>query len=488
MDNSIKKNIGLQTAFQILNTCLPLITAPYLSRVLGATSLGIYSFTSSIVLYFTLFAMLGTVNYGTRTIAIKKGNKEELSRNFWGIFSLQVIVTAFCLVAYVFYMIKICQDNYTIAWLQGITVISCFFDVSWLFFGIENFKFTVVRSMEIKILTVVSILFWVKSPEDLWLYTLIMSIGTLANQIVLWAYVPRYVSIVKISMKDIFSHIKPNIVLFIPLLAMSVYHIMDKTMLGILSSYEQCGYYYNADKLINIPLCVINGVGTVMLPRMTALYNYGKREEANSLFMVSLEGIALVSIAMGCGIAAIAEEFIPFFFGKGYDTCIRLTMVLSPVLVIKGLTNTIRTQYLVPLKKEKYYINSVLSGAATNLVFNFVLIPRLGAMGAVLGTIFAELVACLIQFCVIAKEFYFRKYIQNCMLYILSGIIMFFVVRILSMFQLGLMFKLILEITVGVIVYVGLTGFWVYITKSQIYDEIFSGFIRQIIGSRKNTR
>ena len=163
-------------------------------------------------------------------------------------------------------------------------------------------------------------------------------------------------------------------------------------------------------------------------------------------------------------------------------------MVLSPVLVIKGLTNTIRTQYLVPLKKEKYYINSVLSGAATNLVFNFVLIPRLGAMGAVLGTIFAELVACLIQFCVIAKEFYFRKYIQNCMLYILSGIIMFFVVRILSMFQLGLMFKLILEITVGVIVYVGLTGFWVYITKSQIYDEIFSGFIRQIIGSRKNTR
>ena len=253
MASSIKKNLGMQTAFQMLNTCLPLITAPYLSRTLGATSLGVYSFTSSIVSYFTLFAMLGTVNYGTRTVAAVKENKEERSKCFWGIFMLQLFVTALCLVAYVIYMIFICKDNYVIAWIQGITIICCCFDINWLFFGVENFKITVTRSMIIKIVTVVLILLMVKTKEDLWVYTLIMAMGTLISQIVLWVYVPRYISYSRISIKDILVHIKPNIILFIPLLAMSVYHIMDKTMLGILSSYEQNGFYYNADKLLTSP-------------------------------------------------------------------------------------------------------------------------------------------------------------------------------------------------------------------------------------------
>lgn len=282
MASSIKKNLGLQTAFQILNTCLPLITAPYLSRTLGATSLGVYSFTSSIVSYFSLFAMLGTVNYGTRTIAAVKENKEERSKCFWSIFLFQVIVTFMCLMTYIVYMFWLCKDNYIIAWIQGITIVCCCFDINWLFFGIENFKITVTRSMIIKVVTVLLILFTVKSTEDLWLYTFIMAMGTLVSQLILWVYVPRYISFCKISLKDIQRHIKPNLVLFIPLLAMSVYHIMDKTMLGLLSSYEQNGFYYNADKLINIPLCIINGVGTVMLPRMTALYHSEKKRKLMS--------------------------------------------------------------------------------------------------------------------------------------------------------------------------------------------------------------
>ena len=472
--------IGLQTVYQVLITSLPLITAPYLSRVLGATSLGIYSFTSSVVLYFTLFAMLGTVNYGTRAIALVKGNQVERSKCFWSILALQVFSSSVCAIAYIMYMLVFCKENHNIAWIQGIAIISCLFDITWLYFGIEDFKVTVTRSMVIKILTVLSILSFVKKPEDLWLYTLIMSIGTLANQVVLWFSIPRYISIVRITVKDVLKHIKPNLILFIPLLAMSVYHIMDKTMLGALSSYEQSGYYYNADKLINIPLCIINGIGTVMLPRMSSLYNSDKRDKANSLFLVSLEGIALVSVAMACGIAAISGEFVPFFFGKGYDACILLTVVLSPVLVIKGITNTIRTQYLVPLSKEKYYMNSVLSGAVTNLFFNLLLIPKLGAMGAVLGTLLAELVSCLVQFLVIIKDFNLCIFLRNCGLYFLAGIIMFFVVRAVSMIHVTLLLKLTIEIIVGTLIFVILSGLIIYKTKSQIYQEIFAGMIRRI--------
>ena len=487
MATSIRKNLGLQTVYQILITSLPLITAPYLSRVLGASSLGIYSFTSSVVQYFTLFAMLGTVNYGTRAIALVKSNKGERSKSFWSILALQVFATSICAISYTVYMIVFCKENQNIAWIQGIAVISCLFDITWLYFGIEEFKVTVIRSMVIKILTVLSILSLVKKPEDLLLYTLSMAIGTLANQVVLWRNVLRYVSFVKITVKDVLKHIKPNLILFIPLLAMSVYHIMDKTMLGALSSYEQSGYYYNADKLINIPLCIINGVGTVMLPRMTALFNSGKRKEGNPLFLVSLEGVALVSIAMACGIAAISREFVPFFFGYGYDACIALTIVLSPVLVIKGLTNTVRTQYLIPLNKEKYYTNSVLSGAVTNLVFNLLLIPKFGAMGAVLGTLLAELVSCLVQFLVIVKDFKLGTCLRNCGLYFIAGIIMFFTVRTVSMIHVTLLLKLAIEIIVGALIFIIFSGLIIYKTKSQIYQELFAGIIRRIPFIRRFT-
>lgn len=480
MASSIKKNLGMQTAFQILNTCLPLITAPYLSRTLGATSLGVYSFTSSIVSYFALFAMLGTVNYGTRTIAAAKENKEERSKCFWSIFLFQFTVTIMCLMAYIVYMFWICKDNYIIAWIQGITIVCCCFDINWLFFGIENFKITVTRSMIIKVVTVLLILFTVKSTEDLWLYTFIMAIGMLVSQLVLWVYVPRYISFCKISLKDIQRHIKPNLVLFIPLLAMSVYHIMDKTMLGILSSYEQNGFYYNADKLINIPLCIINGVGTVMLPRMTALYHSEKKEEANELLVSSLEGVGLVSIVMACGIASISGEFVPFFFGRGYETCILLTIVLSPVLVIKGFTNTLRTQYLVPLQMEKYYIGSVLSGAVTNLIFNLALIPKLGALGAVLGTLIAEFVACVVQFIIVRKDFDFKNCFKNCFAYLCAGVLMFISVRCVSSISVNIILKLLIEIATGGIVFILVAGLFIYKSRSKVFEEIFSGLVKKI--------
>lgn len=485
MNGSIKKNLGLQTAFQIINTCLPLITAPYLARVLGASALGIYSYTSSIVAYFTLFAMLGTVNYGTRSIAAVRENVNLRSKVFWSIFSFQAIITIFCGAVYCGYMLFVCRNNTTIAWIQGIAIIACFFDITWLFFGMENFKATVTRSIVVKIITVILIILLVKKSDDLWLYTLIMGMGILISQMVLWIYVPKIVHAQKITCSEIIEHVKPNILLFIPLLAMSVYHIMDKTMLGLLAVYEESGFYYNADKIINIPLCIINGVGTVMLPRMTALYNSNRKREANSLFLISIEGVALVSIAMACGIAAISNEFIPFFFGKGYESCIMLTIVLSPVLVIKGFTSTIRTQYLVPLKLEKQYINSVLAGAVTNLVFNLLLIPKMGAMGAVIGTLVAELVACLWQFRAITGSIKVHKCIINSILYLASGLIMFFIIRAVAVINCNILIKLVIEIVVGGSAYLLLSLIIITKTKSKIYDEIFAGFLSRFPFQRR---
>lgn len=479
MKSKIGQNLILQTVYQILNTCLPLITAPYLARVLGATQLGVFSYTSSVIAYYSLFAMLGTVNYGTRSIASAGDDKELRSRLFWEIYILQICTTLISLFAYIVYLLFVCKDNHIVATVQILTLIGCLLDINWLFFGCENFKLTVTRSFVIRIITVAAIMLFVKSEDQLWLYTAIMLIGTIFSNSILWLYAFKHVSLFHIRIKGILSHIKPNLILFIPLLAMSVYHIMDRTMMGLLSDYTQCGYYYNADKVINIPLGILFGVGTVMLPRMTSLFSENKVQEANKLFLVSVEGIAVIGIAMTCGISAISNEFVPWFFGKGYDSCIVLIIVLSPVLLVKGLSNTVRTQYLVPLKKEAIFTKSVIIGAIVNLIVNLMFIPKLGAMGAVLGTLLAELVACIIQFFAIKGEIKFREVMIRSMIYLCFGMVMIGFVRCVSYIEVNIWIKLLVELGTGVIVYSGVCIVFWKKTNNSIYKDMFLPIIQK---------
>lgn len=448
--SSIKKNLGLQTAYQVLSACMPLITAPYLARKLGSSQLGVFSYTSSIVAYFTLFAMLGTINYGARSIASVKNDKKKINENFSSIFLLQIIVTLFAIIAYCVYLLFFCNDNQFIALLQGIALVSCLLDINWLFFGVEDFQITVTRNIVIKILSVMLILLLVKHEADLWIYTIIMLGGTMLSNLILFIYLHRYASFVKVKFLMVKEHIIPNLVLFVPLLAMSVYHTMDKTMLGALSTYEQSGFYYNSDKIVQIPLLVINGIGTVMLPRMSALLSEKKQKEADNLFVTTLEGVAAVSIAIACGIAAISKEFIPFFFGPGYDECIAITIVFTPILLVKGLSVIIRTQYLIPMEMEKEFTKSVVGGAIVNLIMNFVLIPSYGAMGAAIATVIAEFVSCVLQFISIrGRGIGIKSMLVKTCLYLVIGLLMFGIVRVVALINIITLIKIIFEVLAG---------------------------------------
>ena len=480
--SNIKRNIGLQSLYQILSACMPLITAPYLARKLGSAQLGVFSFTSSIVVYFTIVAMLGTVNYGTRCIAAAKDDKQKRNEAFTSIFILQILVSSLCLMAYGCYLVFFCYENKTIAIIQGIALLSCFCDINWLFWGVEDFKITVSRSIVIKIITVALILLLVKQQSDLWVYALILNGGTLVSNIVLLFYCSRYVSLTKVSWSQIKEHIIPNLILFVPILAMSVYHTMDKTMLGALSTYEQSGFYYNSDKIVQTPLLVIYGIGTVMLPRMSSLLADKKQKEADDLFMTTLNGVAASSIAIACGIAAISKEFIPIFFGKGFDECIVITIVFTPILLAKGFSVIIRTQYLVPMKMENEFIKSVVFGAVINLIFNFVLIPSYGALGAAIATVIAEFAACILQFLSIRdKRLGIRKLFVQTVQYIGIGLLMILVVRITALLQLNIIVKLVLEIVIGAVFFCSITIiFWIK-TKNKFYEI----FVKQIIKRNK---
>lgn len=237
--NSAKRNFIYNLIYQILILIIPLITAPYLSRVIGAEGVGIYSYTYSIVYYFMLLCLLGVNNYGNRSIAKVRDDKEKLSKTFWSIYFFQLLMGIVMLIMYFVY-IFIFENKYkNIAIIQSLFIISAMLDISWFYFGLEEFKMTITRSTLIKIGNIILIFLFVKSSEDLWKYTLIMSGMTVLSQVLLWGFIKKRIHFVKINKEDILKHIKPNLILFIPVLAVSLYKIMDKIMLGKMTNVTE---------------------------------------------------------------------------------------------------------------------------------------------------------------------------------------------------------------------------------------------------------
>lgn len=397
---SLKKNLTYQTVYQVLAVCIPLVTSPYLSRTLGAEGLGIYSYNYSIVHYFMLFALLGVAQYGMRTIAqSKSGGREVISRNFWNVYAFQILSAVLSIIVYTGLCFLLPTENRNVMFANEFYLFGELINISWLFFGLEKYKTTVTRNIIVKIFTVAGIFIFVHHKDDLIKYVLILSVGQLLSSLVLWFQIKKYVSFVKPEMSEIKKHIRPNLILFIPVLATSIYHIMDKTMLGALSDNANSGYYYNADKLVNIPLTVINGCSGVFMTRISSLFGVEKDSEAREVQNESIRFGMCAICAIAFGVAAIGKEFVPLFFGKGFEPCIELIDIFALVVIFKTISVHTRTAFLIPEKKDKAYAKAVICGACVNFVANYLLIKTmaLGAKGATIGTLIAEVVVCAMQ-------------------------------------------------------------------------------------------
>ena len=421
---SLQKNFLYNVLYQILLVILPLITAPYISRTLGATAVGVYSYTYSVAYYFLLIAMLGIGNHGNRSIAAVRDDRKKLNKTFSSIYSLQVITFSIAILAYAIYLVLFVKDNRLIVLLQLIYVTSGLFDIGWLFFGLEQFKLTVARNTLIKISTVVLMFVFVHKPSDLWKYTLIMSAGTLFSQAYLWLYVKKYVSFEKCSVKEIASNIKPVLILFIPVLAYSIYKVMDKIMLGNMSSYDQVGFYNNAEKIINIPMGIITALGTVMLPRMSNIVANGDKKRVDDYIRISAKLVTLLSSAIAFGLMGVSSVLAPVFFGDEFIACGEIIRLLSVTVFFIAWANVIRTQYLIPNKRDSIYLTSTMVGAILNLIINWMLIPKYQANGAAFGTIVAEFSVMLVQMVAVKNELPMRKYIMSYSPILIIGLIM----------------------------------------------------------------
>lgn len=468
MESSLKLNFIYNVGYQLLVIILPLITTPYISRVLGAEKLGIYSYTYSVANYFVLFLMLGVANYGNRSIAQVKDNRNQRSERFWSIYGFQLFRGIVIIVAYLIYSMSCGQRYLEISLLQSFYVLSGLLDISWFFFGIEKFKLTVLRNAMIRIANLLLIFLLVKDRTDLWKYTLIMSLGTVFSQGYLWFYIKKYVDFKKTTIKDIIPHIKPELILFVPIIAISLYRIMDKIMLGQLSSMTQVGYYQNAEKIVNIPMSIITALGTVMLPRMSNLTVKGDKKLGLLYIENSMLFVCFMGTAFAFGLSGVAPILAPVFLGKEYYACSILISYLAITTIFLSWANVIRTQYLIPNQMDVSYIISVSLGAVTNLIANALLIPHFQALGAVVGTILAEFVVCVSQTLRVRKYLDIKKYLKAGWPFLPIGFVMFYTVRKLGQMMGENIKTLVVEIMVGVIVYIVFSFLYLYVIKHPI--------------------
>lgn len=466
--NSIQLNFIYNILYQLLLIILPLVTAPYLSRVLGASQLGEYSYTYSVANYFVLFAMLGVNNYGNRCVARVRGDRARLSAEFWGIYCFQAMLTLLMLALYVSYSVALSGDiELALAWVPY--VLSAGLDINWLFFGLEEFRLTVTRNFVVKLATFALTLLLVRGEHALFIYCALMSISYLTSAVALWPFVRREVDWVRPTARQIMSHLRPNLVLFVPVVAISLYTVLDKVMLGWLSSFEENGYFENAYKVATMPTAVITALGTVMLPRVSNLLAEGRREQAHRYLGASMWAAMAMAFAFSLGVVGVAPVLVPVLFGVGFGPSEVAMCVIVADMPFMAWANVIRTQLLIPEGRDREYVASVVAGAAVNVAVNLALIPSMGALGASVGTLCAEAAVCLVQARAVRGEVPQGRWLLRCLPFAAIGIAMCAVVRAMGEAMGASAPTLLLQVLVGAAVYSLLSLAWCEATRDEGY-------------------
>lgn len=463
MYKTLTKNITYKILHQIILFIFPLILTPYISRVLGVKSLGIYSFYYSISIYFSYLAMLGINIYGNRAIAQVKENDKTLKKVFTNIYVLQFIASIISLLLYLIFILI--SKNKIISIIMIMNILTSLFNINWFYFGQEKFKPVIFTQLIIKTLITILIFVFVKNENSLILYSLLKCSSDLIFNIILFIFSIKYIKFNNISKTSVKNNLKPCLLLFIPALATTIYQQTDKVMIGILVNKTEVGYYECASKLITITLGLVSAVLTVISPKMSNLISRKKDDDSKKLFNNSINYILCLATAISFGVISISKEFVPLFFGSSYKSSINLTIGLTVSLLFVSFSNSLKLLYLIPKEKDKIYTNSIIYGTILNITLNYIFISKYNAMGAVISTVITELFVLIYQILKIKNDLNLHNIIKNLIMYIIFGIIMYSIVSLVATINISLIYKTIVEILTGIIVYVTLC--LIYFTKNK---------------------
>lgn len=448
------KNYLYNLSYQILTIILPIITVPYVTRIFTSEDLGNYGFYNSIVSYFSLFAMLGIGIYGTKQIAAAR----NVSSTFWNIYAIQLTAGILALFVYVITLVSIPKMSGMVPIILGIVLLTKMIDISWLFTGKEDFKKITLRNTMVKVAGVISIFTFIKSSEDLYLYIFLIVIFDFLGQFVMWIPAKKFIKRPSFDTKIIKKNLHPIVLLFLPQVAISLYVVLDRTLLGLLGSYSDVGIYEQGQKLTSILLTVVSSLGAVMLPRVANLLSERKEKEAQNMVRFSFILYNLIIFPMIFGLIAINEIFVKLFLGQNFQDVKYVLYIIVFNIMFIGWTNILGYQVLVVRNKNKEFMLSTTIPAIVSVAVNITVIPFFGYIGASITSVVVEFLVFAIQWYysrnIINKNLLFNKDLAKI---ICSSLVMFGVVMLCKI-MLGFdgIVGLVIYLVVGGISYLGM--------------------------------
>lgn len=449
----IIKNYLYNAGYQILIMLAPLITVPYISRVLGAHASGINSYTNSWVTFFYLIGQMGITLYGNREIAYHRDNIYERSRTFWGIELLQLFTITGAFVAYILVVILFSTTFQRYFFYQSLWIIAAGLDVSWYFMGLEDFKKTVTRNTLVKLISIAFIFLLIKRESDLGKYILLLGLAQVGGNLTLWPYLKGNVIWVKVSKWHPLKHFYPALLLFIPTITTQIYLVINRLMLGRMSSQASLGQFDYADRIVKLVLAIVTATGTVMLPHVANKFAKGDVKGVRNSLYNSFDFVSSISIPMMFGVMAVSLKFAPWFLGSEYGPTGILMFIECPIIVFIAWSNVTGTQYLMPINRTREYTASVTIGAVSNIIFNLFLIGLWGANGAALATDLSEFLVSISQLWFIRTTIRRRQLFKGVWKYCVSGLIMFIVVYRINQTIKMTIANLVFEVFLGLIIY-----------------------------------
>ncbi|HFI0273243.1 TPA: flippase [Streptococcus suis] len=404
--SSVKLNFIMNFILTISNFIFPLITFPYVSRVLQADGIGTINFATSIVTYFSMIGMLGIPTYGIRACAKVRDDKEKLDKTVMEIMLLNSLVMGISLLLLFICIMTIdkLQSEKILYLVLSSTLIFNVLGVDWLYRSLERYSYITIRSIIFKFFSVILMFLFVKTSDDYVIYGAISVFAAVGSNLLNFINLRKIVSWRSLTDLDIFQHLKPTFTFFLLTVSTTIYLNVDTTMLGFIKGSEEVGYYTAAVKVKQILVSVVTSLGAVLLPRLSYYHEQGKIEEFERLTQKALNFVFLISLPLVTYFILVSKQAILFLSGESFLPAVLPMQLIMPTVLFVGLSNLMGIQILVPTNREKLVVYSTIVGAMVDVLVNIFSIPLFGASGAAIAGTIAECSVAIVQFYFL-KEF-----------------------------------------------------------------------------------
>lgn len=482
---SLKKNF-LMNAFLTMSTFVfPLITFPYVSRILLPDGTGKVSFATSFISYFNMFAQMGIPAYGIRACASVRDDRKKLTQTAHELLFINVflsLVSYFAFVGALIFIPRLHDDSQLLVVVSS-TIILNAIGMEWLYKALEQYDYITKKSIIFKLIALVFMFLLIHKKDDYVIYGGITIFAASASNILNFLNVHKYIEMKWIGGYDIKRHMKPILVFFAMACATTIYTHMDTVMLGFLATDADVGYYNAAIKIKQILVSLVTSLGVVLFPRASYYVEHGETEQFARISKKALNFVFLVAIPMMVYFTIYARQGIIFLSGNAYEASIKPMQIVMPTLLFIGLTNILGMQMLVPLGKEKVVLWSEVVGAIINLIVNILLIPRFVSSGAAIGTVVSEFAVLVVQYIVLQRTIgtmlksisYWKIVVAVC----IGAIVSFRIPEI------G--FGSFLTLAISAVLFFGVYGVTLLVLKEQMTQDVVNqalGFVKRKLGRK----